>query len=118
MSYWVERPDTLVLARFWDRIPQSRQCDRPRVNQGHDVAEAAAPTTSTCSYCCRRWLSMFVIFWSTISLVFQCPWGHAISAVQPGPAAMVKRKPCNLTIAATKLRPRPRPLVFRLLSER
>jgi hypothetical protein len=44
--------------------------------------------------------------------------GQAISAVQPGPAEIVRRKLCNLTIAATMLKPRPRPLMFRLLSER
>src|SRR5690349_12744467 len=43
---------------------------------------------------------------------------QAISAMQPGPAASVNRNPCNFTIAATMLKPRPRPLVFRLLSER
>jgi len=44
--------------------------------------------------------------------------GQAISAVQPGPAAIVNRNPCNLTIAATRLKPRPNPSVRRLLSER
>lgn len=48
----------------------------------------------------------------------QSACGQAISAVQPGPGEIVKRKPCNLMIAATMLKPRPRPLVFRLLSER
>jgi hypothetical protein len=43
---------------------------------------------------------------------------QAISAVQPGPAEIVRRKLCNLMIAATILKPRPRPLVFRVLSER
>ena len=40
-------------------------------------------------------------------LRFQRDAGRAISAVQLGPAAIVKRKPCNLTIAATRRRPRP-----------
>ena len=48
----------------------------------------------------------------------QSKFGQAISAVQPGPAEILKRKSCNLMIAATMLSPRPRPLVFRLLSER
>src|SRR5437762_10376608 len=43
---------------------------------------------------------------------------QAISAMHPGPAASVNRNPCNLMIAATILKPRPRPLMFRLLSER
>jgi hypothetical protein len=48
----------------------------------------------------------------------QFKFGQAISAVQPGPAEIVRRKLCNLMIAATMLKPRPRPLVFRVLSER
>jgi hypothetical protein len=48
----------------------------------------------------------------------QCTPEQAISAVQPGPAKIFRRKLCNLTIAATILKPSPRPLVFRVLSER
>jgi glycosyltransferase involved in cell wall biosynthesis len=33
----------------------------------------------------------------------QCPCAQAISAVHPGPLAIVNRKLCNLTIAATRL---------------
>ena len=43
--------------------------------------------------------------------------GQAISATQPAPAFSVNRKPCSLTIAETRLRPRPDPCVFRLLSD-
>jgi hypothetical protein len=43
---------------------------------------------------------------------------HAISATQPGPLSIVSRKPCSLTIAETRLRPRPDPKLLRLLSER
>jgi hypothetical protein len=43
--------------------------------------------------------------------------GHAISATQPAPTFSVSRKPCNLTMAETRLRPRPVPGVFRLLSD-
>jgi hypothetical protein len=49
---------------------------------------------------------------------FQCTGGQTISAVQPALPPTVKRKPCKLTIAATRLRPNPRPSVRRLLSER
>ena len=48
----------------------------------------------------------------------QSKFGQAISAVQPGPAEILKRKSCNFMIAATILKPRPRPLVCRVLSER
>jgi len=48
----------------------------------------------------------------------QSTCGQAISAVQPGPSEILRRKLCNLMIAATILKPRPRPLMFRLLSER
>src|SRR3977135_2095229 len=44
--------------------------------------------------------------------------GQATSITQPGPAAIVKRNPCNFRIAATRLRPSPTPWVCRLLSER
>ena len=44
--------------------------------------------------------------------------GHAISTRHPGPEKIVNRKPCNLTIAVTRLRPRPTPGVFLILSER
>ena len=50
------------------------------------------------------------------SVQFTC--GQTISTVQPGSAVIVKPNPCSLTIAATKLRPRPSPSVLRLLSER
>jgi hypothetical protein len=46
------------------------------------------------------------------------PGSKSISATKPGPGWMVSRKPCNLTIATTRLRPRPKPFVCRLLSER
>src|SRR3984885_11967178 len=37
------------------------------------------------------------------------PSGQTISTRQPGPEKIVNLKPCNLTIAATRLRPRPTP---------
>jgi hypothetical protein len=43
--------------------------------------------------------------------------GQAISATQPGPVFSVSRKPCNLTMAETRLRPSPAPRVLRLLSD-
>src|SRR5258706_2682071 len=43
--------------------------------------------------------------------------GQAISATQPAPVFSVNRKPCNLTMAETRLRPKPAPCVFRLLSD-
>lgn len=46
------------------------------------------------------------------------PREHLSSTTQPGPAAIANRNPCNLTIAATRLRPSPKPGVCRLLSER
>ena len=50
------------------------------------------------------------------SFQFRC--GHTISIVQHGPVEILRLKSCNLMIAATILRPSPRPLVFRVLSER
>src|ERR1700722_8304043 len=44
--------------------------------------------------------------------------GQAISAVQPGAAEILRRKLCNLMIAATMLKPRPKPLMFLVWSER
>src|SRR5665213_3074159 len=36
---------------------------------------------------------------------------QTMSTTQPGPPAMTRVKPCRLTIAATRLRPRPTPAV-------
>lgn len=44
--------------------------------------------------------------------------GHAISTTHPDPGRIVNRKPCNFTMAATRLRPRPRPDVWFTLSDR
>jgi len=44
--------------------------------------------------------------------------GQAISIRPPGPGLTINRKPCSLTIAATRLNPRPTPGVLRILSER
>ena len=46
------------------------------------------------------------------------PSGQTISTVQPGPAVIANSKPCNFTIAATRLRPKPNPSVPLLLSDR
>ncbi len=47
-----------------------------------------------------------------------CSSGQIIANLPPGPAWIARRKPCSLTIAATRLRPRPTPGVLRILSER
>jgi hypothetical protein len=44
--------------------------------------------------------------------------GHAISTIQPAPGRMVNRNPCSFAIAATRFRPRPRPDVCLILSDR
>src|SRR6266566_1516316 len=44
--------------------------------------------------------------------------GPAISVTQPGPDEIEKRNPCSLTMALTRLSPRPTPGSRRLLSER
>jgi hypothetical protein len=44
--------------------------------------------------------------------------GHPISTTHPDPGTIVNRKPCNFTIAATRLRPRPRPVVCLIRSDR
>ena len=44
--------------------------------------------------------------------------GQIISTRPPGPGWIASRKPCNFAIATTRLRPRPTPGVFRILSER
>src|SRR6476660_9732655 len=43
---------------------------------------------------------------------------QAISTTQPGQLSIESRKPCSLTTAETRLKPRPDPKVVRLLSER
>ena len=48
----------------------------------------------------------------------QHPCEQAISTVQPGPVAKEKLNLCNLTMAATRLKPRPSPSVRWFLSER
>jgi hypothetical protein len=63
-----------------------------------------------------EFLREVLLFCTRMGIQFK--FGQAISAVQPGPAEIVRRKVCNLMIAATMLKPRPRPLVFRVLSER
>jgi hypothetical protein len=47
-----------------------------------------------------------------------CGSGQMISTRPPGPEWIASRKPCSLTIAATRLRPRPTPGVVLILSER
>jgi hypothetical protein len=44
--------------------------------------------------------------------------GQPISTTHPDPGRIVNRKSCNFTIAATRLRPRPRPAACRTLSDR
>jgi hypothetical protein len=44
--------------------------------------------------------------------------GQPISTTHPDPGTIVRRKPCSLTIAATRLRPSPRPVVCAALSDR
>jgi len=43
---------------------------------------------------------------------------HAISTTHPDPRTIVNRKPCNFTIAVTRFRPRPKPDVCLVLSDR
>jgi multidrug efflux pump subunit AcrA (membrane-fusion protein) len=76
---------------------------------------AVMPRNAISSKCCREPRSSAPPISKAPS---QSKFGQAISAVQPGPSEILKRKSCNLMIAATMLSPRPRPLVFRLLSER
>src|SRR5713226_6806824 len=45
-------------------------------------------------------------------------YGHAISTTHPDPGMIVNRKPCNFTIAVTRFRPRPKPDVCVILSDR
>src|SRR3954447_18352521 len=47
-----------------------------------------------------------------------CPVQARISIRPPGAGPTISRKPCSLTMAATKLSPRPTPGVLRILSER
>jgi hypothetical protein len=47
-----------------------------------------------------------------------CLSGQIISNRPPWPEWIMRRKPCNFTIAATRFRPRPTPGVLRILSER
>jgi Biotin-lipoyl like len=90
---------------------------RPTPRRRPTCAPAApsSPRNATSSKYCRELRSSAPPISRAPS---QSKFGQAISAVQPGPSEILKRKSCNLMIAATMLSPRPRPLVFRLLSER
>src|SRR3984893_8862416 len=74
--------------------------------------------------CCRSQYVKTLSVTSAFILAGSCcsrhvgAYGHAISTTHPDPGMIVNRKPCNFTIAVTRFRPRPRPDVCLILSDR
>lgn len=99
-SCWIETPSQKWI--YWSRKTPAAYLPEDRYRGLRAVATCALGSEFiSASPCCSR-----------------SAYGHAISTTHPGPGTMLNRKPCNFTIAVTRLRPRPTPDVCLVLSDR